>query len=106
MVGSHKQGYESVFLDKLGFEVARADMYAQVLTYEFELDSIVVPYLENEEAVWAAKRKYGTDVVTEIHRPEDDMIVYYRGHDTTIQEIKREFGLLDRSEAYYSPHLV
>ncbi len=105
VVSSHKQGYESVFLNKLGFEVARADMFAQALTYEFELDSIVVPYLENEEAVRAAKRKYGSAVESEIHRPEDDMIVYYRGSDTTIQDIRREFGLQTRSEAYYSEHL-
>jgi predicted amidohydrolase len=103
---SHKQGYESVFLNNLGFEVARADMFAQALTYEFELDCIAVPYLENQEAVRAAKRKYGHAVETEIHRPEGDMIVRYRGSDTTVKEIMREFGIKTRAQAFNNEHLV
>jgi predicted amidohydrolase len=106
VVSSHKQGYESVFLNNLGFEVARADMFAQALTHEFELDSVVVPYLENEEAVRAAKRKYGPAVETEIHRPEGDMIVRYRGTETTVPEMMREFGIVTRAEAFNNQHLV
>jgi predicted amidohydrolase len=106
VVSSHKQGYESVFLNNLGFEVARADMFAQALTHEFELDSVVVPYLENEEAVRAAKRKYGPAVETEIHRPEGDMIVRYRGTETTVPDMMREFGIVTRAEAFHNQHLV
>jgi len=106
VVSSHKQGYESVFLNNLGFEVARADMFAQALTHEFELDSVVVPCLENEEAVRAAKRKYGPAVEAEIHRPEGDMIVRYRGTETTVKEMMREFGIVTRAEAFNNEHLV
>jgi predicted amidohydrolase len=106
VVSSHKQGYESVFINNLGYEVARADMYVQALTHELELDSVVVPYLDNEDAVRAAKRAYGPAVETEIHRPEDVMIVRYRGTGTTVDEIVREFGIRSRAEIFNNEHLV
>jgi predicted amidohydrolase len=106
VASSHKQGYQSLFVNKLGYEVARADMYVQALTHEFELDSIVVPYLDNEDAVRDAKRKYGPAVETEIHRPEDAMIVRYHGTDTTMAEIARECGIRTRAEIFENRHLV
>ena len=105
-VSSHAQGYESVFVSNLGFVVARANMFAQALTHEFELDSVVVPYYGNREAAHAAKEKYGPAVEMEIHRAEGDMILRYLGTDTTAKDILREFGILTRAEYYNNEHLV
>ena len=105
-VSSHAQGYESVFVNSLGYEVARADMFTQALTHEFELDGVVLPYLSNREAVQAAKAKYGHAVEAEVHRPEGDMILRYLGTETSIKEMMSEFGMVTRAEEFNNEHLV
>ena len=105
-VTSHAQGYESVFVDNMGHVQARANMYAQVLTHEFELDSVVIPYWGNREKVWVAKEKYGLDLDLDIHRAEGDVIIRYTGTETTAKEILREFGLETRVECYKNEHLL
>jgi len=105
-VTSHAQGYESVFVDNMGHVQARANMFAQVLTHEFELDSVVVPYYGNHEEAWAAKEKYGPDLELDIHRAEGDVIIRYTGTKTTAKEILREFGLQTRVECYKNEHLL
>ena len=105
-VSSHAQGYESTFVNNLGYVVARANMFAQALTHEFELDSVVVPYWGNHEAARAAKEKYGPAVSMDIHRAEGDMILSYRGADTTAKDILREFGIRTRAEFYNNEHLL
>ena len=105
-VSSHAQGYESVFVNSLGCEVARADMFTQALTHEFELDSVVLPYLSNREATLAAKARYGPAVETEVSRPEGDMILRYRGTETTIKKIMSEFAMVTRAEEFNNEHLV
>lgn len=106
VVSSHAQGYESMFVDNLGHVVARANMFAQVLTHEFELDSVVVPYWGDQEAVWAAKEQYGPELEMEIHRAEGDVILRYRGAETTAREILCEFGIRTRAEIYNNEHLL
>jgi predicted amidohydrolase len=105
-VSSHAQGHESVFVNNLGYVVARANMFAQALTHEFELDSVVVPYWGNHDAARAAKEKYGPELEMEIHRAEGDAILRYRGTDTTAKEILREFGIRTRAEFYNNEHLL
>jgi predicted amidohydrolase len=105
-VSSHAQGYESVFVNSMGFEEARADMFAQALTHEFELDSAVVPYLDNREALRAAKEVYGADLEAEIHRPEGDMILRYRGTATDVRQIIGEYGIQTRAQEFGNEHLV
>ena len=105
-VSSHAQGHESVFVNNLGYVVARSNMFVQALTHEFELDSVVVPYWGNHEAAWAAKEKYGPELEMEIHRAEGDAILRYRGSDTTARDILREFGIRTRSECYKDEHLL
>jgi len=105
-VSSHAQGYESVFVNNLGFVVARSNMFAQALTHEFELDSVAVPYYGNHEAAREAKEKYGPAVEMEIHRAEGDMILRYLGTGTTVKDILREFGIRTRAEFYNNEHLV
>jgi predicted amidohydrolase len=74
-VSSHAQGHESVFVNNLGYVEARANMFTQTLTHEFELDSVVVPYWGNHEAVRSAKEKYGPELEMDIHRAEGDVIL-------------------------------
>jgi len=105
-VSSHAQGYESVFVNNLGHVVARANMFAQALTHEFELDSAVVPYWANRDAIQAAKEKYRTLLHLDIHRAEGDAILSYRGDDTTVKDIMREFGIRSRAEVYENEHLL
>jgi predicted amidohydrolase len=105
-VSSHAQGYESMFVNNLGYVVARANMFAQTLTHEFELDSVVVPYWGNHDAARAAKEKYGPELEMDIHRAEGDVILRYRGTDTTAKEILREFGIRTRAEFYNNEHLL
>jgi len=105
-VSSHAQGHESAFVNNLGHVVARANMFAQALTHEFELDSAVLPYWGNHEAVGKAKEKYGAELEAEIHRAEGDVILRYRGEQTTAGEILREFGIRTRSEFYNDEHLL
>ena len=105
-VSSHAQGHESVFANNLGYIVASANMFAQALTYEFELDSVVAPYWGNHEAAWAAKEKYGPELEMEIHRAEGDVILSYRGDDATARDILREFGIRTRSQIYKDEHLL
>ena len=105
-VSSHAQGHESVFVNNLGYIVARANMFTQSLTHEFELDSVVVPYWGNHEAARAVKEKYGPAVEMDIHRAEGDMILRYLGTDTTAKEILQEFGIRTRAEVYKNEHLL
>lgn len=105
-VTSHAQGYESVFVDNLGQVAARANMFAQALTREFELDSVAVPYWGNHDAARAAKEKYGLKLEMDIHRAEGDVILRYLGTDTTAREILREFGIRTRAEVYKNEHLL
>jgi predicted amidohydrolase len=105
-VSSHAQGYESVFVNNMGHVVAKANMFAQALTYEFELDSVVVPYWGNHEAIRAAKEKYREELEVEVHRAEGDAILRYRGTSTTAKEILREFGIRTRAEMYNNEHLL
>ena len=105
-VTSHAQGHESAFVNNLGYVVARANMFTQALTHEFELDSVVVPYWGNHEAAWAAKEKYGPQLEMEIQRAEGDVILRYRGTDTTAKDILREFGIRTRAEVYNNEHLL
>lgn len=105
-VSSHAQGDESVFVNNLGYVVARANMFTQALTHEFELDSVVVPYWGNRDAVRAAKEKYGPELELDIHRAEGDVILRYRGADSTAREILREFGIRTRAESYNNEHLL
>ncbi|MFC1714766.1 carbon-nitrogen hydrolase family protein [Candidatus Poribacteria bacterium] len=105
-VSSHAQGHESVFVNNLGYVVARANMFTQALTHEFELDSAVVPYWGNHVAARSAKEKYGPELEMDIHRAEGDAILSYRGTDTTVKEILREFGIRTRAEVYKNEHLL
>ncbi len=105
-VSSHAQGHESVFVNNLGYVVARANMFTQALTHEFELDSVAVPYWGNHLAARAAKEKYGPEFEMDIHRAEGDAILSYRGTDTTVKEILREFGIRTRAEVYNNEHLL
>jgi hypothetical protein len=70
------------------------------------LDSVVVPYWGNHEAVRAAKEKHGPDLELEIHRAEGDVVLRYRGAKTTAKEILREFGIRTRPEFYNNEHLL
>jgi predicted amidohydrolase len=105
-VSSHAQGHESVFVNNLGHVVARANMFTQALTHEFELDSVVVPYWGNHEAISAAKEKHGPALETDVHRAEGDAILRYRGTDTTAKDILCEFGIRTRAEVYKGEHLL
>ena len=105
-VSSHAQGCESVFINNLGVEEARADMFAQALTHEFELDSAVVPYWNNRDRVWTAKEKYGPDLVLDIHRPEGDVVLKYVGTRTSTRDILSEFGIQTKAETYNNEHLL
>jgi len=105
-VSSHAQGHESMFVNNLGYVVARANMFTQSLTHEFELDSVVVPYWGNHEAVQSAKEKYGVELEMEIHRAEGDVILRYLGRGITIKDILRDFGIRMRAEFYNNEHLL
>lgn len=105
-VSSHSQGYESMFVNNLGYIEARANMFAQVLTHEFQLDSVAVPYYGNREAIWAAKEKYGPELELDIHRAEGDAIMRYLGADTTVKHILQEFNVKTRPEYYNNEHLL
>jgi hypothetical protein len=95
-----------MFVNSLGYVVARANMFAQSLTHEFELDSVTVPYYGNHEAVGAAKEKYGVDLELDIHRAEGDVIISYHGTGTTAGDIVRAFGIRTRAEYYDNEHLL
>ena len=105
-VSSHAQGYESAFINNLGVEETRADMFSQALTHEFELDCAVVPYWNSREQIWAAKEKYGADLVLDIHRAEGDVVLKYVGQATTAKDILTEFGIQTKAEAYNNEHLL
>lgn len=105
-VSSHAQGHESMFVNNLGEVVARANMFTQALTHEFELDSVVVPYWGNHEVVQAAKEKYGMELEMEIHRAEGDVILRYLGSSTTVKDILRELGIRTRTKFYNNEHLL
>jgi beta-ureidopropionase len=105
-VSSHAQGDESVFVNNLGYVVARANMFTQALTHEFELDSVVVPYYGNHEAMAKARAKYGPDLALDIHRAEGDAIISYGAADTTARDILTEFGIRTKAEFYESQHLL
>jgi len=105
-VSSHAQGHESVFVGKLGHVEARANMFMQALTHEFELDSVAVPYWGNHEAVDAAKAKYGPDLVSDVHRDEGDVILSYRGSATSAKDILKEFSIRTREDVYHGEHLL
>jgi predicted amidohydrolase len=103
---SHAQGHESMFVNSLGYVVARANMFTQALTHEFELDSVVVPYYGNHEAIRAAKEKYGPELELDVHRAEGDAIISYHGTKTTARDVLREFGIRTRPEFYNGEHLL
>jgi hypothetical protein len=81
-------------------------MTRKVRICEFELDSAVVPYLVNREALRAAKKVYGPELDAEIHRPEGDMILRYRGTGTDIRQIIAEYGIRTRAQEFNNEHLV
>ena len=93
-------------LNNLGQVVARANMFTQALTHELELDSAVVPYWGNHNAVGEAKRKYGPELEADIHRAEGDVILRYLGAETTARDILREFNIRTRPEFYSNEHLL
>lgn len=105
-VSSHAQGHESMFVNSLGYVVARANMFAQALTHEFQFDSATVPYYGNHTQLQAAKEKYGAELELDIHRAEGDVIVSYRGTETTARDILREFGVRARPEFYDNENLL
>lgn len=105
-VSSHAQGHDSAFISNLGFVVAQANMFTQALTHEFELDSVVVPYWGNHEAVQAAKEKYGPELEMDNHRAEGDVILRYRGAAMTAKDMLQEFGIRTRAEFYNNEHLL
>ena len=104
-VSSHAQGYESVFIDNMGFEVARADMFAQALTHEFELDSVVTSHYDKEK-MQTAKEKYGPDLDIRVQRPEGQTVIRYLGSDTTVRDIMAEFGFRTKAEVFENDHLL
>lgn len=57
-------------------------------------------------ATRAAKEKYGPELELDIHRAEGDVILRYRGADSTAREILREFGIRTRAESYNNEHLL
>ncbi|NLW50453.1 MAG: carbon-nitrogen hydrolase family protein [Candidatus Brocadiaceae bacterium] len=105
-VSSHAQGHESMFVNPLGYVVARANMFAQALTHEFQLDCVLAPYYGNRNAVQAAKEKYGPELELDIHRAEGDVILYYHGTQTTARDIVREFEIRTRADYYRGEHLL
>jgi len=105
-VSSHAQGYESVFVNKMGFETARANMFTTALTQTIELDSVVAPYWGNHVALAEAKKKYGPDLDLDVHRAEGDTIISYLGSDTTAKAIAAEFKIRTRREFYENQHLL
>jgi beta-ureidopropionase len=105
-VSSHAQGYESVFINNMGFEVARGNMFMQALTHTLELDSVAVPYWGNHEAILAAKKKYGPDLDLNIHRIEGDAVISYLGSATSAKDILAEFKIRTRREYYNNEHLL
>ena len=105
-VSSHAQGDESVFIDNLGFEVARTDMFAQAVTHVFELDSVVVPFWGNHEQIAAAKDKYGPDLALDVHRPAGVAALRYLGAATTVRNVLAEFKIRTKSQVYDNQHLL
>jgi beta-ureidopropionase len=103
-VSSHAQGHDSVFVDNAGRVVARANMFTQTLTHEFELDSAIVPYWGNHAQTQSIKEKYGPALQLEILRDEGTAIFRYTGTDTTAREILREFGVRTAEEIYRNEH--
>ena len=92
-VSSHAQGDESVFIDKFGREIARANMFTPALAHSLELDSIVLHLSGNLAMVPKIKAEYGDKVEIEIHRPEGLMIIRSVANGITVNDIIREFKL-------------
>jgi len=104
-VSSHAQGYESVFIDNMGFETARAGMFTTALTRTIELDTVVFAS-HDKDRLLAAKKKYGPDFEIDYHRPEGQVIARYLGTGTTARDILREFGIPTKAEWFKEEHLL
>jgi Carbon-nitrogen hydrolase len=95
---SHGQGFESVFVDRVGREFARANMLDPVITRKINLNSAVVRF---EPAKFRKiKNKFGKAVEIEVCRPEGFAVISVPDLKVDVQDIMREYQLMDL-DAWY-----
>ena len=95
---SHGQGYESVFLDRVGREFARTNLLDPSITRKIKLNSAVVKYAPAQFK--KLKTQYGRKVVVETCRPEGFSIITVPDMKLDINEIIKQHKLIHIDDCY------
>ena len=94
-VGACAYNHLTQVIDPLGNTVAKRSVYSDSLIETIDLDYVVVHLDYNEEKFAKAKAKYGANLIIDPKGDTGQVIITYKGTDTTAREIVKEFEIPD-----------
>lgn len=94
-VGACAYNHLTRMIDPLGNEICRRSVYSDSLIETIDLDYVVVHLDYNEEKFEKAKEKYGANLIIDPKGDTGQVIITYKGTDTTAREIVKEFEIPD-----------
>ena len=97
-ISSHGQGFESVFIDRVGREFARTNMLEPVITRKIELNSAVIRF--DPAKFKKVKSDYGRNVLVESCRPEGFSVIAVPELKIDVRNLMNKYGLVDIDDWY------
>lgn len=94
-VGACAYNHATQFIDPLGNTIAKRSVYSDSLIETIDLDYVVVHLDYNEEKFAKAKAKYGANLVIDPRGDTGQVLITYKGTDTTARAIVKEFDIPD-----------
>lgn len=94
-VGACAYNHTTKVVDPLGNTIANRSVYSDSLIETIDLDYVVVHLDYNEEKFANAKAKYGANLVIDPRGDTGQVLITYKGTDTTAREIVKEFDIPD-----------
>lgn len=94
-VGACAYNHLTRMIDPLGNDICRRSVYSDSLIATLDLDYVVVHLDYNEEKFARAKAKYGEKLIIDPVGDTGQVIITYKGTDTTAREIVKEFEIPD-----------
>ena len=94
-VGACAYNHLTRMIDPLGNEICRRSVYSDSLIATLDLDYVVVHLDYNEEKFASAKAKYGEKLIIDPVGDTGQVIITYKGSDTTARAIVKEFEIPD-----------
>lgn len=94
-VGACAYNHITQVVDPLGNTIAKKSVYSDSLVETIDLDYVVVHLDYNEEKFAKAKAKYGANLIIDPKGDTGQVIITYKGTDTTARAIVKEFEIPD-----------